>query len=148
MLDSIAAQRTSLARIQVFTNLLCSRVSERPGDRFVIQAAEAVRAMPPEIGTRSLAAKLGYTERHLLRRFREDLGLSPKNFARANRLNAVLRSLGPEVSWAEIAATHGFSHQSHLIREFRELVGQTPAEFVSAKPMLELLRLGMVVRPK
>jgi AraC-like DNA-binding protein len=148
MLERIAAQRTSLGRTQVFVDLLTSRLSQRAEDHFVIQAAEAVRVLSPELGTTKLAAKLGYTERHLLRRFREDLGLSPKSFARANRLCAVLKSLGPAVCWADIAASHGFSHQSHLVREFRELVGQTPTEFVSTRPMLELLRLGMVVRPR
>lgn len=85
-----------------------------------------------DVRVRGLANELGWSQGHLIRTFRHQLGLTPKKLARIARFNAVLRASGKGesresgMSWAELAATHGYADQSHLIRDFREFTGTTP----------------------
>lgn len=79
-------------------------------------------------GARSGAGMLPKT---FVRRFRDQVGLAPKRFARVRRLQhivgAVLRSA--DVDWCMVAAEHGYSDQSHFIHDFRDLTGMTPAAY-------------------
>lgn len=77
-----------------------------------------------------LASETGWSRRHLLTRFRDQVGLAPKvagrvlRFQRASGL--VMAGAG---SIAEVAATCGYADQPHLVREFRSLAGVTPTAF-------------------
>ncbi|HKO22467.1 MAG TPA: helix-turn-helix domain-containing protein [Candidatus Eisenbacteria bacterium] len=75
-----------------------------------------------------LARDVGWTERHLERRFLREVGLVPKSFARTVRFQHLLQVLSAigEDDWAGIAWECGFSDQAHLIREFRRFTGATP----------------------
>ncbi|WP_331766446.1 helix-turn-helix domain-containing protein [Embleya sp. NBC_00896] len=80
-----------------------------------------------------LAADLGWSERQLERRFREQLGVAPKSAARVLRLQRALRLLIAGRPFAEIAARAGFYDQSHLNREVRTVTGLTPGGFLDRK---------------
>lgn len=81
-----------------------------------------------------LATATGWSQRHFTARFRAQVGMAPKQFARVLRFqHAVGRMRGaPEPCWAEIAAAAGYYDQPHLNREFRELAGVTPGELFAA----------------
>jgi transcriptional regulator GlxA family with amidase domain len=68
------------------------------------------------------------TRRHLERLFSEHVGVSPKVYARIYRFRAVMEDIAVNtpVSWADIAATHGYADQSHFIREYRSFSGRLP----------------------
>ncbi len=81
------------------------------------------------IGIGRLAGEVGWTRRHLLTRFREQIGLAPKAAARVIRFQRALRLLqqdGQRTSIARVAQETGYSDQAHLTREFRALTGATP----------------------
>jgi AraC-like DNA-binding protein len=82
-----------------------------------------------------VAADLGVLPRTLRRRFTAQVGLGPKRFARVQRLQRVVRSLGEQarVDWAAVAARHGYADQPHLVDEFRQLVGVTPTEYLRSR---------------
>ena len=64
---------------------------------------------------------------HLVRLFREHVGVPPKLFARLRRFEAVQdRIREGRASWATLAAELGFSDQAHLAREVRALCDHTP----------------------
>lgn len=84
-----------------------------------------------------LAEEVGWTRRHLLTRFREQIGLSPKTAARVIRLQRAMRLLyapGRRRCLAAIALATGYSDQAHLTREFRALTGATPVELAALSP--------------
>jgi AraC-like DNA-binding protein len=86
-----------------------------------------------EIG--ALTNQLGCSRRHLIARFREQVGLPPKALARILRFNRVVALLGgdDDARLAEIAQTCGYYDQSHLNRDFRDLAGITPGEFLARR---------------
>lgn len=90
-----------------------------------------------------LAKSAGVSRRHLERQFRDEVGLSAKQFARIVRIQHVLSSMNanPSLSGADIAARCGYSDQAHLIRECRELTGTTPHRLTTTEstPSLSIL---------
>ncbi|MDR0357912.1 MAG: helix-turn-helix domain-containing protein [bacterium] len=82
-----------------------------------------------------LAEEVGWSHRHLVARFREQVGLTPKTMARIVRFNRLLRGLeaGGGVRWAELAVDHGYYDQAHLHRDFRQFLGLTPAAYLARR---------------
>jgi AraC-like DNA-binding protein len=76
----------------------------------------------------TLTEELGWSPRRLIERFREQIGLPPKQTARLLRFQrAVSRLVGDESpDWCAFAQQHGYYDQAHLIHEFRQFAGDTP----------------------
>ncbi len=83
-----------------------------------------------EVRVESVAKQLGVTARHLRRAFTESVGIGPKDFARAVRLQRAVGMAAASKDWGHIAASAGYYDQAHLIANFRELVGLTPGAFL------------------
>jgi AraC-like DNA-binding protein len=95
-------------------------------------ARRAVRLLEgDDVRVESVANRLGVTARHLRRVFTESVGIGPKDFARAVRLQRAVRRLTTSTDWVRIATDAGYYDQAHLINDFRDLVGLTPGAFLS-----------------
>jgi AraC-like DNA-binding protein len=75
---------------------------------------------------RSVACQVGWSHKHLITKFKQQVGVAPHMTARLLRLSTVWQHLDHEPTWARIAAESGYADQSHLIREFRHFTGTTP----------------------
>lgn len=81
------------------------------------------------------AAIAGMSERQFRRVFAHRLGVSPKHYQRAVRVDRLLRLLhahpweGDKFADQPIA----FADQPHAIREFRAMTGMTPGQYLRAK---------------
>lgn len=98
----------------------------------VERAWSLLRASGGTIRIDALAHALGCSRRHLVNRFAEDVGVSPKRAGRLIRFEAARRRLGT-VPLARLAAEHGYADQAHLAREFRALGGAPPTAFPSVQ---------------
>jgi AraC-like DNA-binding protein len=78
-----------------------------------------------------LAAEVGWSHKHLITRFRQQVGLGPKTAARLVRFDGVWRRLDEHrpLDWGQVAADAGYADQAHLVREFRQFTGTTPTQF-------------------
>jgi AraC-like DNA-binding protein len=80
----------------------------------------------------SLSAAAGLSRFELVRRFRQQTGLTPHAFQtnlRVAHARALLRSGHPP---ARVAPECGFADQAHLTRTFKRAVGVTPGRFAAA----------------
>ena len=78
----------------------------------------------------ALAAELGWSRRHLGARFRDEVGVAPKTYARLVRFERAAALLArPEPDLAEVALGCGYYDQAHFNREFRALAGVAPGRF-------------------
>lgn len=75
-----------------------------------------------------LAADVGLSTRHFVRRFAEMVGLSPKLYARIVRFQTALdwKTKQPSRTWTEIAHMLGYADQMHLVHDFVLLSGASP----------------------
>src|SRR5215467_6717236 len=85
-----------------------------------------------------LAAEIGWSDRHLRGRFREETGLTPKAAARVIRFDRARRLLQRRAAaatalppLADLAADCGYYDQAHLAREFRDLAGCPPSAWLA-----------------
>jgi AraC-like DNA-binding protein len=76
------------------------------------------------------ARELNVSERHLRSVFTEAVGVSPKHFARIDRVRTVLGGVRPG-SLAGLAAEAGYYDQSHMTAEFRDVMGVSPGRFAA-----------------
>jgi AraC-like DNA-binding protein len=78
-----------------------------------------------------IAAEIGCSRRHLIARFREQVGVTPKLVARILRFERVVSMVDArtELGWAEIAQVCGYYDQAHMIRDFNQFAGSPPSEF-------------------
>ncbi|MGX1668701.1 helix-turn-helix domain-containing protein [Streptomyces sp. NPDC055400] len=111
---------------------------ERARDGLVRAAVEALSTAPgrDRPGTvAEVSRQLAVSERQLRNLFAEDVGLSPKHFARIDRVRQVLAGAGAEGNprWAGLAHATGYYDQSHMTAEFHALFGVPPTAFVSGR---------------
>jgi AraC-like DNA-binding protein len=79
-----------------------------------------------------LAGVAGLSRFELLRRFRQQNGLTPHAFQRDVRIDRARGMLGDGTPVAAVAAACGFADQPHLSRVFKRLVGVTPGVYARA----------------
>jgi AraC-like DNA-binding protein len=94
------------------------------------------------------ATMLEISRQHLHRLFFDQVGLSPKSFARVARVRRAMRlSLLGDGNAAGIAVEAGFADQPHMIREFRSITGSTLSLILTSArcrrrpPFKKILRL-------
>jgi AraC-like DNA-binding protein len=83
-----------------------------------------------EIG--GLTEDVGWSHKHLIDQFRDQLGAPPKLIGRVLRFQRAIKLIGRShpARWTELALECGFFDQSHLIREFQQFAGCTPKEYL------------------
>ncbi|OCK57670.1 helix-turn-helix domain-containing protein [Bradyrhizobium sp. LMTR 3] len=87
----------------------------------------------------ALAREIGWSRKHLVDRFRAEIGLAPKPVARMMRFHEACRLARTETAsgWAFIAAESGYSDQAHLVREFADLAGETPTAWARRLTLID-----------
>jgi len=94
----------------------------------VVWAYNRIAASGGRVRIASIAERLGWSRKHLAKRFASEIGLGPKSVARIARLNSAIDAWRTgQTGWAGIAADCGYADQAHMTREFRELAGAAPA---------------------
>jgi AraC-like DNA-binding protein len=80
-----------------------------------------------------LADEVGWSRRHLVAKFRQQIGLAPKTMARIVRFEELLGRLrtAQPGRWARIADECGYYDQAHMNRDFREFAGTTPTDYLA-----------------
>jgi AraC-like DNA-binding protein len=81
-----------------------------------------------------LMDETGWSRRHVTERFRRQLGIAPKAYARLLRFqHATALLMKPETtaSLADVAMAAGYYDQSHLTRDFAALAGMTPGAYAA-----------------
>lgn len=78
-----------------------------------------------------IAETIGWSSRHLNRKFQRHIGLDTKAFTKIIRIQRVCRNLSlVSASSLDTALELGFFDQSHLIKDFNKLLRTTPSNFI------------------
>ena len=97
-------------------------------DAEVVWTWRQLRQSHGQLPISHLVTELGWSHSRLVNRFREQIGVTPKQCARLLRFQHVVRhpTFAPGADWCAIAQACGFYDQSHLIRDVRAFAGDTP----------------------
>lgn len=123
-------------RFDIVEALIAARLATTaPEDAGVLWAWQKIERDGGSSSIASLARALDCSRKHLVARFRDQIGLPPKSIAGLVRFNRALALIGsarrPDL--ARIAATAGYFDQPHFNRDFVGLAGITPGEFLRAR---------------
>ena len=115
----------------LFEELIARRAQADPTDRVVQGASELIDGSFGSVTIDELRKALYVSERTLERRFRREVGVSPKQATRIARLQAATRKLteDPAAPLSRVAHECGYYDQAHFNREFRMLAGVSPGEW-------------------
>jgi AraC-like DNA-binding protein len=115
-------------RVQVADGFL---IAIRPATESVSAIVKTARVMIRNNGSvrvSEIAYQAGLGLRQFERRFHQEIGVSPKLYARIIRFEAALqrRAVLPTTSWTDIAHDLGYHDQMHMVHDFTRLSGASP----------------------
>ncbi len=124
------AQRIELISAYILDLVKKSAVNP---DNAVKMAVSTLVNLKGNISIRQLRQQLYITERTFERRFKKEIGVTPKQFAKIVQFSFSLNQIKERdyTNLTTIAYQNGFADQSHFIRTFRKYTGSTPSEMLS-----------------
>lgn len=132
--EQLLNKPSNAARIELLTSFLIEKLNKNQSQK-INKALHAVDLL--QVGNfvptlKDLQTKLNLTERSQERLFNQNIGISPKVFARIVRFQKALDEMrGKKFSTlTELAYKHHYADQSHFIREFQEFTGTSPFHFL------------------
>ncbi|RZU33751.1 helix-turn-helix transcriptional regulator [Blastococcus saxobsidens] len=140
LVERVRAAGTWPARFAALDTVLLRRlgpVALPPAE--VIEAWRLTTAAHGRLRVADVAARIGWSPRHLEQRFRAETGLGPKEAARVARFDRARRALAARVAsggppdLAALATAAGFADQPHLTREWRAFSGLPPKRWLAAE---------------
>lgn len=128
LVEKLAGAGTWRERFATLHDTFAARVLDAPvPSPLVAWAWSRLRATHGSARIEELVSESGYSHRHLVARFRDEIGVTPKTLARILRfersVDLVQRS---RTSLTEAALTAGYYDQAHFNREIRALTGCAP----------------------
>lgn len=120
--------------LRILETALLARLDQRRRTHVDARVTMAVQSLARAQGALTIdavAAHAGTSARHLERLFQEQIGTTPKRFARVLRFQAVAAEIAadPARTFTDISIERGYFDQAHMIRDFVTIAGTTPGEF-------------------
>jgi AraC-like DNA-binding protein len=133
--ERLLAAPTPSAAIGILEATLAARFDPPPPDTAVAAALAAFHRAPHAVRVEAVAEAVGLSRKRLLERFRDAVGLTPKQFCRVRRFQQALTQAhaARDVDWADVATSCGYYDQAHFIHDFRAFSGLTPTGYRAAR---------------
>jgi AraC-like DNA-binding protein len=122
------------ARFALVARWLWDRIARaRAPDSTIAWMAAQIEASAGELRVGALQKETGLSKARVIERFRAQIGVRPKLYARLVRFRRVLDCLQRgDLALADVALEAGYYDQAHLSVEFREFAGLSPTAFIAA----------------
>ena len=133
---------TSVAeRFRLVHDWVRARVARaRPLQPAVAWSAAQLERDAGAVPIAALRAETGFSKARLVAAFREQIGFSPKRYARILRFRRALTLLHEGTQPAvDVALAAGYYDQPHMVADFRAMAGMTPRQFLAARRYAQTL---------
>jgi AraC-like DNA-binding protein len=127
--ERLGAAPDTSTRIRLVEAFLLSRLRHQAPDPLVSEALAALSAARGQVRIGDLARQLHTSPSPLEKRFRREVGATPKQFASLLRFRAILELCNLQPNLTAAAYEAGYFDQAHFIRDFKTFTGETPAKF-------------------
>jgi AraC-like DNA-binding protein len=119
------------ARVAIITKFLEARLKKLKRPEIAFAVTQILKAQG-QANITELASQCSTSARSFERNFKEQIGFSPKSFARITRFNSVLcKPRDKQLSLTEMAYNFGYYDQSHFIQDFKTFSGYNPGTYFS-----------------
>jgi len=135
----IVEAKDTAGRIKVVEAFLLGKLAESATiDRVVKSTVDCLFETQGRQSISKVLNEQPTSRRNLERKFRQQVGMSPKQLSKVARLQAVLETLlnkGSE-SLTQIAYENDYYDQAHFNKDFKEFTGNKPKSFLKDEQML------------
>ena len=117
-------------RSAIIQKYLLQRLIQNELDQQIAHCLGKIQRSSDNIQVSQLSTGTGLSQRHLLRKFQQIVGLSPKEYLRVCRFIRSLDHLKnyPLLSLTEVAYKSAYYDQAHFNRDYKSFTGHTPGE--------------------
>ena len=135
LVDQVLAQSSPAVRFEVLESVLLKAARTLARHPAVGFALRKLSVPFRQHRITHVAGAVGMSQRRFLERFRGEVGMAPKVFARVKRFQAVVETAENqrEVNWAHVASDCGYFDQAHFVHDFRAFSGFTPNQYLALK---------------
>jgi AraC-like DNA-binding protein len=133
ILALIQSAETNQERVFLLETFIHQQLSKRQTARnHFTEAIKHIRRANTQISSSALENQLFVCERQAQRLFKNNIGVSPKEYFRIIRFRQIIEAVkeNKQVLWPQLAYSLGYADQAHLIRDFKAFSGLTPTGFV------------------
>lgn len=134
--DALAEARGPMQQLQAAARWLAARLRQAPPpDAAIAWVCRQIEASRGRVPIGALCERSGLSPTWLPARFRAQVGVTPKHFARIARFRHALELLTRDAaapSLAQVAADAGYADQPHFTAEFRAFAGMSPSTYLRA----------------
>ncbi len=105
-------------------------------NKIVSDSIKIIRKNKGKVLVKDIYEKMGVCKSTLEHKFNNEIGISPKEFCKIEKLNHFFSNYKiheKEMTRTELTYKSGYYDQSHLIKDFRFYVEQNPKKFLSNK---------------
>ena len=136
LVGRVRSGRDFHARARIADDWIAHRLAWSRPDDVVDRIGRLIRRAGGAPSVAMLAERAGLSARQFQRRFAEQIGLTPKLYARTVRFEAVMtaREGTPDTTWTELAHRFGYFDQAHLLRDAHAFTGVSPGRLVGEAP--------------
>ncbi len=134
--DRIVSAKTNDDRIRIVQQYLYKELKKNyKADKTIEYCLWQMNSAMGQLSIGNLSNDTGISNRQLLRRFNDHVGLSPKEFARITKFINSLNILKkyPAMSLTEIAYESGYYDQAHFIHDCNEFSGYSPGHLLASR---------------
>lgn len=120
------------SRVNAVNMYLLNLLEKSHRDETIINAAtDVIKFHKGNISIDQLATDLGMSRRNMDRKFKESIGITPKQLCRNLRFKEGYKIIktSSHISLVDVAIYCGYYDQAHLINEFKHFTGVSPIKF-------------------
>jgi AraC-like DNA-binding protein len=142
--EQLLQAKGSAARFEILERALMERLKGGPGSHPAVQfAVRAFQDRQQSVSVGSVVEQTGLTARRFIDVFRDQVGLTPKVFARIARFRHLIGSLesSKDVDWSATALQCGYFDQAHFIHDFRSFAGLRPSDYLRYRTSTNHVRI-------
>ena len=131
--ERVLAAPTADSKFRVLEQVLLAQAA-RPLERHRA-VTFALDRLPQARTISDVTNQIGLSKRRFIQLFDEEVGLTPKLYARVLRFQQVLHLVQKQeqIDWVEVALACGYFDQAHFIHDFRAFSGLNPTAYLTVR---------------
>lgn len=131
-------EKNRFCQILMIEQFILTRAKKQSACPYIVHAIDIVGKTLGGITIKKLAAETFTSERNLRRRFMQQVGLSPKDYADIIRFNSFLKDVftQPHHTIHELLMDHNYYDLSHLYKNSLRYTNATPAKLLLQNKLL------------